>query len=200
MQILSLFNSDVFFSKAGVEEQRVDLFKQIMSAKKKTNENIPNSNTDCWRTFAEWKNIDWLYDHVINETKKALEYYTNENIDEEFKRVTENDKQISLVSWTNVNSPGSKNVIHDHKEFSFSAIYYVSAEGTGPIIFKNPANLLSNCTNKSPFTRTVTIRPKNGHMILWPSWIPHEVEPNPSKEDRVNVVFNIMIGKPPTAS
>ena len=65
-----------------------------------------------------------------------------------------------MATWTNVNDPKSKNVVHAHKEFSFVGLYYIDAEGTGDLIFHNPINLLSDCNPKSPFVRTVSYPPK----------------------------------------
>ena len=71
-----------------------------------------------------------------------------------------------MATWTNVNDPKSKNVVHAHKEFSFVGLYYIDAEGTGDLIFHNPINLLSDCNPKSPFVRTVSYPPKNGNLLL----------------------------------
>ena len=33
--------------------------------------------------------------------------------------------------------------------------------------------------------------PNDGDLIIWPGWIPHEVEENPASHERINFAFNI---------
>ena len=75
--------------------------------------------------------------------------------------------------------------------YSFVGLYYIDAEGTGDLIFHNPINLVSDCNPKSPFVRTVSYPPKNGNLLLWPAWVPHEVEINNSDRYRINIYLRI---------
>ena len=61
----------------------------------------------------------------------------------------------------------------------------------GNLIFKNPANLLNDCGIKSPFTRNYKLEPKDGDLLVWPSWVPHEVDINNSDKQRINIAINV---------
>ena len=98
--------------------------------------------------------------------------------------------------WTNVNEPMSKNSMHNHALHHFVACYYIQAEGTGDIVFHNPANLLEQCHPHSPFTSRMAFQPRTGDLLVWPAWMPHEVEMNTSDMQRINIAFNIRFKTP----
>ena len=112
-------------------------------------------------------------------------------IDSAFKQHLEKSDNLDYNIWTNVNEVGSKNVIHSHKADAWAGIYYVQAEGTGNLMFHNPANLLNDCKFNSPFVRGLGIQPKDGMLILWPGWVPHEVVENESNRQRINIAWGI---------
>ena len=90
---------------------------------------------------------------------------------------------------------GSGNVLHSHKFFSsFSGIYYIQGKDTGNLVFYNTQNLMHDCYTKSPFTKKFKMNPKDNSLVLFPSWVPHEVEENKSDRQRINIAFNVTIG------
>ena len=58
-------------------------------------------------------------------------------------------------------------------------------------MFYNPANTLQQCNKFSPFIRKTGIMPKDGLLILWPGWVPHEVEETKSNQQRINLAWGI---------
>ena len=38
------------------------------------------------------------------------------------------------------------------------------------------------------------MNPKDNSLVLFPSWVPHEVEENKSDRQRINIAFNVTIG------
>jgi len=105
--------------------------------------------------------------------------------------ISQETQQCDLSIWTNVNEPGSINELHTHKGVSFACTYNLQTEGTGNLVFRNPANLLNDCNQKSPFIRNYKIEPKDGDLLVWPAWVPHFVEENKSNKQRINIATNI---------
>ena len=93
--------------------------------------------------------------------------------------------------WANINYRYAYNRYHEHSNCLWAGIYYVQAEGTGNLMFYNPANTLQQCNPNSPFIRKTGIIPKDGMLILWPGWVPHEVEENKSNQQRINLAWGI---------
>ena len=187
--IIPLFYSALFVKEnVGTEELREDLKRQILQAKKDDRGTQGGSNPGCWRSTALYE-MKWLYDEMRNLVMEANQKYSE--IDFAFKQHLEKSDNLDYNIWTNVNEVGSKNVIHSHKADAWAGIYYVQAEDTGNLLFHNPANLLNDCKFNSPFVRGLGIQPKDGMLVLWPGWIPHEVIENKSNRQRINIAWGI---------
>lgn len=204
MKVKKLYYSDLFVEEnVGDVEQRKDLLSLILKMRDKSldtkdvklNSNL--SNTNCYRfgfsMINEEFNLKWLLDEIKKLIEKATNHYYS--IDDYFMRELNKTKmKLEFTSWVNINEPGSKNVLHAHKNSSFAVVYYLQGIDTGNLIFRNPSNLLSDCSNTSPFVRGIAHTPKDGDLVLWPAWLPHEVEENKSDRQRINITSNINIG------
>jgi len=189
-----LFYSDLFVKQnVGTDKQRKVLLDKINYLKKNNIKSSDGSNEGCFRTTYEYgEELDFLREIIKHSVIEISGYYADR--DETFKMILSQDVQLCDFSiWTNVNEPGSANVIHTHKEFDFACTYNLQTTGTGGLIFKNPANLLSDCSNKSPFTRKVKVEPQDGDLFIWPTWVPHEVEINKSNKQRINIATNVKL-------
>jgi uncharacterized protein (TIGR02466 family) len=184
-----IFRADIFsVSEIGTKDQQQDLIKQIEEARKNNPAGESNSNSNCWRSSFRYQNIDWLIDSMLKLYRHADELYKSENDGNDVFNV----KTMPILNyWTNVNGKHSKNVIHSHTKSHFSCVYYLQGYGTGELKFVNPANILGNCEFSAPFVRDFYYQPKDGDLILWPAWVPHEVETNFSDRERINIVFDI---------
>ena len=186
MNKIPLYHADIFAeSNVGTTDQHVDLLNQILVAKK-TLPGTERSNDGCWRTNTWWTNVEWLGERLANLADEACKHYAT--LDPMFEKY---QGRYNFASNTNVNEPGSRNILHSHKTAVFSAVYYLQAEDTGALRLINPANIVNECNYKSPFVRDFYFNPKNRDLILWPAWVPHEVEPNKSQTSRVNINFDI---------
>ena len=187
MNSTPLFYSDILSkSKVGSQLQISDLLTQIKQ-ERITNPTTENTNEACWRSEKKWNNLNWLLDELSELVSTAVEHY------QQLDPSCQLSKKFGIEMWTNVNSPNSRNVLHSHKPANFSAVYYLQSTGTGNLRLLNPANILGDCNRQGPFTRDFEFSPTDGDLILWPAWIPHEVEVNLSNQDRINLVFDIYV-------
>jgi uncharacterized protein (TIGR02466 family) len=189
-QFITLIRSDLFINNIGTHEQRQQLIDEIRFVKSQHPEGIDKSNLGCWRWNDPCKNIDWLMEGIMNLLDSAVELYSQED---KLFADRERSKLVNVDYWANINQPYSRNSIHSHKSAQFSACYYLQAEGTGAIVFTNPANIMADCNPGSPFTRDYRMEPKDGDLLLWPSWMPHEVETNFSDKERINLAFDLKV-------
>jgi len=126
------------------------------------------------------------------------------------KRVAENhDWQEGewgrIDPWINVNQKGNFNPPHVHPGYDYSGCYYVTfPENSGLIHFLDPRpqhrfaspepkstegkNWYSsdNVYDSSFFTYQI----KEGKVIIFPSWLTHYVDPNPTDLLRISIPFN----------
>jgi len=100
--------------------------------------------------------------------------------------------------WINKNNKGSFNRTHVHPGCQLSAVYYVKApKNCGDIVFSNPnvASVMQGFDKlKEPeFQSEWSVKPEDGLFILFPSYMPHEVHPNQSDEERISASFNVQV-------
>lgn len=186
--IATVFSADLFHrSNIGVD--RIPQLKEEILQAKESEASIDYTNAGCWRSSRRY-DIPWLVDLVVSLSAEALEFYQDKD---PVIRSIYKQQPFKIDYWTNVNSPGARNVIHSHSNSCFSCVYYIQATGTGDLRFLNPANVLGNLNRSSPFSRDFYFSPREGDLILWPAWLPHEVETNLSDNDRINITFDITL-------
>ena len=101
--------------------------------------------------------------------------------------------------WAIINTGGSTNSRHQHGNSSISGAYYVRAPNNcGDIVFYDPrpAAVFSYPTAiSSNFLNAQVngISPKEGGLILFPSYVDHSVNENLSENERIVISFNITI-------
>jgi uncharacterized protein (TIGR02466 family) len=102
-------------------------------------------------------------------------------------------------SWININPKNSSNRAHIHPQAVLSGVYYVSAnEHSGNIEFYNDAKIdMINQTfldvNNKNTCSCVSYKPITNRIIVFPSWLLHNVDINNSLEDRISISFNFAI-------
>jgi len=110
-------------------------------------------------------------------------------------------KQITKINnmWAIINTGGSSNLRHQHGNSTISGAYYVRApENAGDIIFYDPrpAPIYSHPIALSPNSLNAQVNgisPKEGALILFPSYLDHSVNENRSNEERIVISFNIRV-------
>lgn len=136
----------------------------------------------------------WDYD------KPNLQILKQEIIDIVMKTITQQIPEIRMLNlrgcehffgWVNVHEPGEGLEVHGHTESAIAATYYVQApEGCGEIVLFDSANTIDwkNITlSGSPFMKERRIKPMEGHLVFFPSYVLHGVTENKSDKLRISL-------------
>lgn len=116
---------------------------------------------------------------------------------------------VGVESWANVNPPGSLNRLHAHAGSLISGAYYlVTPENSGDISFYDTRQLFQeeneppplDPNRKHPAAPRRRVTPKPGMMLLFPGWLPHDVDVNRSNETRYSLSFNLNVHPKPPGS
>ena len=196
LKIHNLFPVPIFHYKLkNYEETNQELLTYIYELQKKDKLGNPHSNKGGWHS----QNFDIVNEgppiNFINKCKDFLKDVISNNMG--WKYVP--NKQRIVAMWAIINKKNSFNVSHYHQNCYLSAAYYIrKPENSGDITFADPKQVR---TYRSPriekyteYTReSVTIKPEEGDLIVFPSYLYHEVGVNLSNEDRVIISFNIDI-------
>ena len=101
------------------------------------------------------------------------------------------DRKPKLDSlWANLLKSGGHHSGHIHPHSILSGTFYVEAlPGSGAIRFEDPRLPLMMAAPARPDT-FVTVEPRPGLLLLWESWLRHEVLAGRGKGERLSVSFN----------
>ena len=113
------------------------------------------------------------------------------------------DRRLAIESfWVNINPKFAYNALHDHPQSTLSGVYYVRAnEQSGSLRFRDPWAAKRMCPwpvgpdgkrDQRHWDR-VNYKPLPGRLIMFPSWLEHDVEPNLSDEERISISFNMEV-------
>ena len=99
-----------------------------------------------------------------------------------------------MNAWININPKGTWNTRHAHPCSIISGVFYVATDqNTGDIIFDSGSaskHYRMNPYDSDMFLRSAVYHPADGMIVLFPSWIEHEVTVNNSNKNRISIAFN----------
>lgn len=107
-------------------------------------------------------------------------------------------KDLTMTTcWVNIMPPGVTHTMHIHPLSVISGTYYLQTpKNCSAIKFEDPrmVNFMASPPRKTNAHRDnqrfVSMPAKEGHVVLFESWMRHEVPPNLSKEPRISISFN----------
>jgi len=92
--------------------------------------------------------------------------------------------------WVNLLKSGGHHSGHIHPHSILSGTLYVEvAQRSGAIRFEDPRLPLMMSAPPRPDT-FLTVEPRPGLLLLWESWLRHEVLPGTGRGERLSVSFN----------
>jgi uncharacterized protein (TIGR02466 family) len=127
---------------------------------------------------------------VLNEANlPTLKSYIFSMVEEFDKCLFPNNQQKIVFgnSWINYCKKYQYQDKHDHLNFSISGIYYLKTNGKdGNLRISAPNQLIARQQSD------VEYEPKEGRIILFPSWVLHSVRANMTDSTRVSLAFNFL--------
>lgn len=97
--------------------------------------------------------------------------------------------------WVNVLPQGGSHTSHIHTNAVLSGTYYVNAPtGASPIVFEDPRHAMMMAAPPRKTSIYESRIPQAGTLMMWESWLRHEVPMNRAEEERISVSFNCVIG------
>jgi|TARA_B100000161_G_scaffold231858_1_gene179709 uncharacterized protein (TIGR02466 family) len=118
-------------------------------------------------------------------------------------------ENVRLVDfWININGKGGSNVPHTHPGAKYSGVFYIKVPQEmkgGNLLFLKDYNerFLQSEENMGFFKQgykflpndlpKIPVKPEEKLLIVFPSWLPHSVEPNDIDEERISLSFNYIL-------
>ena len=172
-----------------------NMLKYIFDLKKTDPKGVTKSN------FKGWHSKDF---NLNNEDPKNFIEAVKNNINSALNDMNWdlNSQSVKINNlWAIINEQGAWNQKHHHSNSDLSAAYYVCAhKDCGDIVFYDPrpGPVYKHPIAKSPNILNASvnsIKPEEGMLVLFPSYLEHSVNPNLSDKKRIVISFNIKLEK-----
>jgi uncharacterized protein (TIGR02466 family) len=129
-------------------------------------------------------------DPVIGELAKRLAKHAAAFANECAFNLPRKPRLDSL--WVNLLKAGGHHSGHIHPHSIISGTFYVEVPtGSGAIRFEDPRLPLMMAAPTRPDT-FVSVEPRPGLLLLWESWLRHEVLAGTGKGERLSISFNFL--------
>lgn len=138
--------------------------------------------------------------HMISSSFQSLENSINSHVKKFIKQLDYDVDARSLKMtqcWVNIMGEKSFHTSHAHPLSVLSGTFYVDVpKNASSIKFEDPRLPLFMNTpavkEKAKLTnqRFIEVTPSSGYVILFESWLKHEVPMNLAKKDRISISFN----------
>lgn len=134
-------------------------------------------------------------DPAFADLQKLLTRHAAKFADEIAFDLSRKPKLDSL--WVNLLKPGGHHTAHIHPHSILSGTLYIEAPvGSGLIRFEDPrlAMMMAAPVRREDASEElrpfVAVQPRPGLLLMWESWLRHEVLPGTAKSDRLSISFN----------
>ncbi len=138
--------------------------------------------------------------HQVSSTFTELEKNLNKHVAEFVKSLEMdiNPKELKMTScWINIMPAQVVHGYHLHPLSVISGTYYVQTpKNCSAIKFEDPrimsfmASPPRKHNAKIANQRYHSLAPEAGHLVLFESWLKHEVPPNQTDQERISISFN----------
>jgi uncharacterized protein (TIGR02466 family) len=197
----SYFPTFIFFRDIpDAEDLNENLKQEIYTWKHRDKDGIVRSNMaslGSWHSPVDMNNRQEFMHFVELVDITMQQVYDNQGYDPAYAPVCDN-------MWANINPRHGYNRTHIHPNALWSGVYYVQApENSGRIYLTDPRLQSKMCTPHMDESASkmrdnweeVYFEPMAGRLLVFPSWLSHEVQPNLSKlkgraGDRISISFN----------
>ena len=196
IKVNNLFSVPVFHYKLeNYKETNKELLNYILELQKNDKTGNTHSNKGGWHS----QNFDIVNQGPPINFLNKIKDYLKHIISNEFGWKYVPNKQRIVAMWAIINKKSSFNVMHNHQNCYFSSAYYVKKpKNSGDITFFDPKEAktyrfpkIEKYTEYS--AEAIKIKPEEGDLLIFPSYLYHSVGENLSEDDRIIVSFNVDI-------
>ena len=150
---------------------------------------IVTSNEGGWHSKFFWN----PFPTCVEDLNKKITEFIRETARKEFE--VRGDTPIHN-SWFMCNKKGDFNSPIKQPPYTFSGMYYIEApDNCGDIVFKNDMEMNNYSTSYQNLntlnSKTFSITPEKGLLLIFPAWLEHYVKVNKSNKEKIIYSFNI---------
>lgn len=196
----SLFVTEVYQAKiktnlASLIQETAQIEKADVAGREWSKENYHRSYTSYGSSSGGWDQL-YRFSSEFEKLQKKIDLHVIKYAQALDYDVTKKALKINSM-WVNIMRPGAQHTAHIHPHSVISGTYYLQTPlGCSSIKFEDPRmGFFMNAPLVKPSAKTshkrfVNLQPRAGDLILFESWLRHEVPRNETKKPRISVSFN----------
>lgn len=199
--IKSLFPTDIYYAPLtndGAKRLNKDLLQESLKFSEIDEAGIEWSIKNYRGGYTSYGSIAHLHQvsTTFEDLKKAIDKHVRKYI--KHLEMDVDPKQIQMTScWINIMPEGAFHTMHIHPLSVISGTYYVQTpKNCSAIKFEDPrmVGFMASPPRAEKAQernqRFVELKPQAGHVVLFESWMRHEVPQNLSSTERISISFN----------
>ena len=148
-----------------------------------------------YTSYASLTDLPWRFP-IFKDLKKVLDKHVK-SFAKDLQFDLDGKKLVLDDLWINILPPGGIHTSHIHPHSVISGTTYVAVpKGASAIKFEDPRLAMMMAAParvkdaRADMRSFVYVAPKVGDVLLWESWLRHEVPMNMADDDRISVSFN----------
>lgn len=153
------------------------------------------NNYPGYTSYASLSDLPWRFP-IFADVVAALDKHVAA-FAEDLQFDLDGRKLVLEDLWINVLPEGGTHSAHIHPHSVISGTTYVSMpEGTGALKLEDPRHAMMMAAPprikeaRREMQNFIYVAPSVGDVLLWESWLRHEVPMNMAEEERISVSFN----------
>ena len=153
------------------------------------------NNYPGYTSYASLSDLTWR-SPFFEELKNFLDLHVKIFVDELDFDLEGRDLKLEDL-WINILPEGGNHSAHIHPNSVISGTTYISMpSGSSAIKFEDPRHSMmmaapSRIKDAKEYLKPfIYVNPSVGDVLLWESWLRHEVPANNSSEERISISFN----------
>lgn len=185
-----LFATQLYEAELGDDARLEELARSIRSLSKDDEAGRRWSKEHRYLGYTSYASLDDLRrrDPVIADLAKFLTRHAGKFAQECAFDLPRKPKLDSL--WVNLLKSSGHHSGHIHPHSLISGTFYVEVSaGSGAIRFEDPRLPLMMAAPQRP-DAFVCVEPRPGLLLMWESWLRHEVLPGAGRGERLSISFN----------
>jgi uncharacterized protein (TIGR02466 family) len=192
MSQMKLFATDVYqvLLSDFFKKNQKDLLNEILVLMQDDHAGRDWSRTHYPKGYTSYASANQM--HKVSPTFAELELCIRKHVFKYLKRLglsVPKDQVTMTTCWVNIMEEGCTHPLHIHPQSIISGTFYLKMPSKASAIrFEDPRYGLF--MHRPPQTTHVSLSAKPGDLILFESWLRHDVPLNLAKEPRVSISFN----------
>lgn len=203
MSLVTLFGTPILIDELPDAAALSAELARTITAREQSHPGTQHSNLGGWQS--DWEMDRWGGVSAIKLLAIARNTANRITTDRQGRPVS---IQWKANMWANINRTGHGNEFHSHPGSFWSAVYYVDDGGIdadpslgGELEFMDPRGpgpaMYAPQLAYGPAGLSVganeVVRPKSGRLVMFPSWVLHQVRPYRGTALRISIALNLSL-------